>query len=490
MTKFFSQKESWDMEKTNNMTDIRCILRDLAQQRKSVKKQFEYGILDDIGAANEIAMISRKERNLKKELVKEVHVTNNGSPRIIKYDEGKGLWRTLLPGKKPLYGIDEETLYDKLFDYYGLSLKDTSFKSIFYYGLKEKAETENVNPETIARYEYSFKRFITDEFAEKDITKITEYDLKAYTQDMVQRITPDRKAYLSYKGVLNIAFKYAIRYSLIHSNIVDTINNRVYLKSCDCTKKKAEDKIFTAEEIEMIQALVRKRMTEKQYHGYFINGYAILFSIETGMRVGEICSLKWNDVYDNYIQIHSQQLKSKSAPNNTGISKPKGTLAPKTTTYYYADWTKDEKGISSGGRKFPLTNNIRLLLSELKSVQNELGIQSEFVFCNLDGEWIKTDAYLTCLRRLCANLNLPVTNNHAFRMSLNSNVFIPLGIPATERASMLGHSVETNLKYYSFERKDSIDDICSLLDRQNQEVSPESNQNVISFPKTKTPEAL
>lgn len=63
-------------------------------------------------------------------------------------------------------------------------------------------------------------------------------------------------------------------------------------------------------------------------------------------------------------------------------------------------------------------------------------------------------------------------------------------IPATERASMLGHSVETNLKYYSFERKDSIDDICSLLDRQNQEVSPGSKQNVISFPKTKTPEAL
>lgn len=55
---------------------------------------------------------------------------------------------------------------------------------------------------------------------------------------------------------------------------------------------------------------------------------------------------------------------------------------------------------------------------------------------------------------------------------------------------MLGHSVETNLKYYSFERKDSIDDICSLLDRQNQEVSPGSKQNVISFPKTKTPEAL
>lgn len=478
------------MDTEETLKNARYMLQDISNQRETVKRQLEYGILDEIGAANEFDMISKKERNLKRKLVNEVHVTKNGSHRIIKYDEGKGLWRTLLPGKKPLYGIDEDTLYDKLFDYYGLSLKDTSFKSIFYYGLKEKEVTENVNSETIARYEYSFKRFITDEFAKKDITKITEYDLKAYTQDMVRRLTPDRKAYLSYKGILNIAFKYAIRYSLIPVNIVDTINNRVYLKSCDCKKRKAEDKIFTAEEIEMIQALVHKRMTEKQYHGYFINGYAILFSIETGMRVGEICSLKWNDVYDNYIHIHSQQLKSKSAPNNTGIPKPKGTLAPKTSKYYYADWTKDEKGISSGGRKFPLTTKIRNLLSELRSVQKELGIRSEYVFCNLDGEWIKTDAYLTCLRRICANLNLTVTNNHAFRMSLNSNVFIPLGIPATERAALLGHSVETNLKYYSFERKDSIDDICSLLDQQNQQVSPRSNQNVISFPKTKTPEAL
>ena len=58
---------------------------------------------------------------------------------------------------------------------------------------------------------------------------------------------------------------------------------------------------------------------------------------------------------------------------------------------------------------------------------------------------------------------MDVTNNHAFRMSLNSNVFIPAGLPVTERARLLGHSVETNLKYYSFAGKNNLQDICDLL---------------------------
>ena len=48
-------------------------------------------------------------------------------------------------------------------------------------------------------------------------------------------------------------------------------------------------------------------------------------------------------------------------------------------------------------------------------------------------------------------------------MSLNSNIFIPKGLPVTERARLLGHSVETNLKRYSFAGKGNIADICELL---------------------------
>lgn len=109
----------------------------------------------------------------------------------------------------------------------------------------------------------------------------------------------------------------------------------------------------------------------------------------------------------------------------------------------------DEKGESKGGRKFPLTNAINSLLEELKAVQECKWIHSEFVFCHENGEWIKTDAYITCLRRMLKSLGFEITNNHAFRMSLNSNILF---------------NVET-------------------------EVSPRSHQNLIDFDKRKKPES-
>ncbi len=126
-------------------------------------------------------------------------------------------------------------------------------------------------------------------------------------------------------------------------------------------------------------------------------------------------------------------------------------------------------------------------MDELRALQKDLEIDSEYIFCHEDGEWIKTDAYETCLRRIMRSLDLPVTNNHAFRMSLNSNVFITrCNLPVTERARLLGHSVETNLRHYSFASKDGLEDVKTLL---NQQVSPRSHLKVVNFEKKKSSES-
>ena len=77
-------------------------------------------------------------------------------------------------------------------------------------------------------------------------------------------------------------------------------------------------------------------------------------AIATGMRAGELCALKWADIDDYYIHIHAQQLTGRGKGN---------------TANFYADWTKDEKGISHGGRKFPITDNIAAILDDLKKNQ-------------------------------------------------------------------------------------------------------------------------
>ena len=156
-------------------------------------------------------------------------------------------------------------------------------------------------------------------------------------------------------------------------------------------------------------------------------------------------------------------------------------------------WTKDERGESKGGRKFPLTCEIRALLDELRELQAQKGIKSDYIFCNVDGEWIKTDAYISCLHRLLASMSYDVTNNHAFRMSLNSNVLdAKLHLPAAKRAELLGHSVETNLKYYTYAEKQDMDDLVELFDSaapkpaKTLEVAPRSHQNLIKFDKNRS----
>lgn len=434
-----------------DIQDALIMLHDFKHQRVSIHNQQKCGIISSADATNELMSISKKEYALKEKLVTQVHVTGNGDPRKIEYKESRGMWKTIMPGKTYMFGKTKEALIDKLFEFYGLTLADTKIKSIFLLAVKEREATANRNPGTISRYYKDFDRYITKDFQARDIRSITKADIKAYKQELFHSTTLKKSNFLAYKGVLNLIFEYALEYDIIDKNPVTAVKNTDYYKDCDLTVAKPEQKILSQEEIELLKAEVRKRMRyDKKYNGYFINGYAILISIETGMRVAELCALKWDDInFDkDFINIHSQQLY---------IVKKGGK------EYYYVGYTKNERGIPNGGRDFPLTTAIRVILGELKHLQEQQGIVSEFVFCHEDGEWIKTDAYETCLRRMCQSLGFTVTNNHALRMALNSNVFIPLGIPVTERARMLGHSVETNLRKYSFAGKNSNGNILEVL---------------------------
>ena len=55
----------------------------------------------------------------------------------------------------------------------------------------------------------------------------------------------------------------------------------------------------------------------------------MLFAIETGMRAAELPALRWDDVHDDYIHIHAQQL---DRPGDGGKE------------YYYAPLQRTKKG--------------------------------------------------------------------------------------------------------------------------------------------------
>ena len=366
---------------------------------------------------------------------------------------------TKLEGGKLIKAKDLDSLYSRLYDiYFGQEECTFTIAALFEKALEEKQATENPKEGTLRRYRYDFRNFISPEFQEKDIRELTDLDIKSYTQTFVNTTQVTKKQYLKYKSLLNLVFGYAFNHRIISENPVTQIKNAVYLKSCDCSTPDTDEKILSQEEIQNLVDEAEERASRR----YYIMYYAMKFSVYTGCRVGEICSLKREDIdfKKGLIHIHTQQLSL----DKDGRCQ-----------YYLVDYTKNERGESQGGRYYPITDDISALLNELYRLQDSMGIQSEFVFCYPDGSWITTRGYSCFLRKLCRRHGLKVTNNHAFRMSLNSNVFIPNGIPVTERAKLLGHSVETNLMYYSYAEKDYLNnarDILNQVSASHREPSP------------------
>lgn len=434
----------------NAASDIFSEVRELEFQRKHLLDLKKRGIVNGVDVV--IEELAKKEFKLKEKKVLQVH-KNTITELTIKH-RGKDVTRyqTVCGDKRPRCST-YEGLIDKLYEFYFGSyiITDYSFKTMFDLALDEKIRTEHPKEKTIRDYQYAYKSFITDEFGARDIRLIKPSELKEYIQTISSELAPTKKRFYKFKGILNLAYEYACdperRY--LEFNPVPT-KNKAYEKNFTPTSNRPEDKAYQPNEIELIRTHLWKRVHTLKYD---INGYAILFSSETGVREGEIPSLKWDDISSNAIHIHSQQ---------------NDEIRDGVKVYYYNPTTKNEKGVSNNGRYIPITKRVRDILDEVKEKQEKLGINSEWVFCKEDGSWITTVGYYEALYKVSKKLGLSLSNNHAFRMALNSYVYVPMGLPVTERAKLLGHSVDTNLKFYTFARTDEyIEELCDKIDAYN-----------------------
>ena len=72
-------------------------------------------------------------------------------------------------------------------------------------------------------------------------------------------------------------------------------------------------------------------------------------------------------------------------------------------------------------------------------------------------------------------------------MAYNSYVLIPKGLEAPERAKLLGHSVETNLRYYTYVKSDDyIDELRHILDGDSDKITEISSSDEVSTPQYPT----
>jgi len=225
---------------------------------------------------------------------------------------------------------------------------------------------------------------------------------------------------------LKAVFTYAIYKKLCFENPAQYLLIEDYVKFCNLKTKANEDRSFSGEEIEKLRDYCLKHLNNP-------HSIVMLVAMETGMRAAELTSLLKTDITEDFIYVHRQQIRIPKTDMNEKIR------------FTEVEYTKNERSNPRGGRPVPITKRCREALDLAFALKGE----SKYVFHHPDGRPLIKDSYESYLRRVCLRLGIEISNNHAFRVAFNARL-ISAGVAGNERCLILGHSMQTNERHYSY----------------------------------------
>ncbi len=339
-----------------------------------------------------------------------------------------GLWYTYLPDEtKPRKKClkkrtTEEAIQNLVVDFWkskeNNSHKIYTFDSVYF--MWRKVQDQMVSENTVAKYETDYNRFFKH-------TKIIETSL-------------GKESTRKFFGYIRNTFLTAKKKKIITENPMEFLAAKDFYKYCVEKFVPIEKKIVSDTDMRKLQIQFKEDHETKPN---YIPTYAVEFATLTGMRVGEIAALTWEDITDKYIIIRKSE-KSNRQKNS-----------------FYIDSTKNKKI-----RLFPMTNEIKTLLRTVKKVEIQYGYFCEWVFANENGR-LHSHVISYCSKTKCRQLGIDEKGIHAFRRTLNSKMRC-MGVPVTVAASMLGHTSDVNNKYYTFDIT-SMDEKTSIVEKINRQ---------------------
>lgn len=195
---------------------------------------------------------------------------------------------------------------------------------------------------------------------------------------------------------------------------------------------KAQTRVFSESEQ---QTLVQHLLSQSD-----VFSFGILLALYTGLRIGEVCALKWEDITENTIHICKTMQRLKTAEGVTEVM----ILPPKT---------------DSSDRIIPIP-------AALKSIIEHHRQESGYVLTKPNGKFTEPRLLQNKFAKCLAERGIAKANFHTLRHTFATRC-IESGVDVKTLSELLGHSdVKTTLNRYvhsSFELKQRSVDKLSFV---------------------------
>lgn len=347
-------------------------------------------------------------------------------------------WRTYISdvgkpkGRRMIVKSHEEQLYDFLFEYYEQNKREDLVRivtiELLYPEWLEYKKLHTTASTYITRLDSDWRSFyLGTPIIKMPINKITKLTLDVWAHTLIKDNLMNRKKYTNIQTIMRQVLSYAVDLGFIASNPMDSlkIDKHAFQKSI---KKPDKTQVFSLKEKNDIIDLAWK-----DFHGsvkqYELSPLALIFQFYTGLRIGELCCVRYEDVEGDYI--HIQRM----------LRRDTKEVVPHTKT-------------DCGDRYVYLTNKAKHIISVAKNRQDLLSVDTEGFIFSINGLPLTERCIIDLLKKYSKRLGIQYRSSHKVRKTYGSNL-LDSGISINTTRIMLGHSDEkTTLKYYCYDTKE------------------------------------
>lgn len=273
---------------------------------------------------------------------------------------------------------------------------------------------------TYIKYRNLWNSYIQPELGAFKLSELTQLLMEAYCKNLITRGGHKREG-LSPKTVSDTI-------SLIRI-IFRFCNSRNVKVPCDIQwitikQEIKEMRVFSLEEQQILCSYI--------YSNLCIRNVGILLSLFTGIRVGELCALRWEDISFSEKTIHVHQTMQRIQVDQEDRCEGKARTKIIVTT------PKSRSSV----RTIPLPEQLALLM---QNVQNS---SSGYFLTGCDTKWVEPRTMQNCFKRLLKICEIKDANYHALRHTFATRC-IEIGFDVKSLSEILGHaSVNITMNRY------------------------------------------